>query len=1185
MAWKTFTRDGREDKVRMIKFLARLQKGCVLRVFEAWASLLMEKKRNDNLIRRVGARLTKGLLFRCFGGWSALASGEKRNRITVERFAKRMKNQKLFGSWGSWVEFVWLRKRARKLGYKVFNRICNASLLGAWDIWCGEVEMQKAAEEEEYNSRHSTEEEREKYLAKRDVAEKKREAGLRSIQRLMNAALANTLAAWVTFTKQSKHERVVVERFAKKMKYRQAAACLATWTEYCDQRNFLRRFMKRMLGGRSLKMIMGGFGVWRRYCLDMRQLELETGSANLSDLVESLRTSVEELKAQNSLLVGQLGSAKAAKADLAQRSMQRFIQQWKNKSLVTTMMAWKAYAKSAREDKIKMQRFILRMNKGWMIRCFEAWRDDVKEGKRNNVIIRRVAARMQNSLLARVYMNWVQYVSEEKRNRVIVARFGKRMMNSAMISSWGSWIEFLELRKRLKYLAFKVFNRIGNKQLYEGFEIWLAEVRRQQEEEGAEERLRYMGEEERKVEMAKKDVAEKKREAGLRSIQRLMNAALANTLAAWVTFTKQSKHERVVVERFAKKMKYRQAAACLATWTEYCDQRNFLRRFMKRMLGGRSLKMIMGGFGVWRRYCLDMRQLELETGSANLSDLVESLRTSVEELKAQNSLLVGQLGSAKAAKADLAQRSMQRFIQQWKNKSLVTTMMAWKAYAKSAREDKIKMQRFILRMNKGWMIRCFEAWRDDVKEGKRNNVIIRRVAARMQNSLLARVYMNWVQYVSEEKRNRVIVARFGKRMMNSAMISSWGSWIEFLELRKRLKYLAFKVFNRIGNKQLYEGWFIWSSALHEIKQIEHDEMEVRFASEADRQIAEAKKAEKERKRLHGLRTIQKLVHGALAMTLGAWIAYTKQCKHERMVIARFAKKLKNRQAAKCFSSWLEYCGTRDFLRRTLRRLFGGRSAKLMHGAFNIWYTGMKEHDRNANIVRKFALRMKNQHLTAIFLRWSAYAYEGKNNRLIVKRFVTRMQNAAAFRCLRKWMHFSNQRIRMRMLIKRCLGGKRTVMLSAAMKKWYKAVVSGEMEEMQRKIDSYNDDEVRAENEELKARVMALEESNEVVHKLTNLLMSPALSAGILPSTPGLSTSFSPGVKFSLGDSPALSTPGKGLMKELGISGIPATPGSHRNLSLWEETTSMTPSPFKTKSLSPTGPSIAEPTPFRGNLRS
>ena len=848
MAWKTFTRDGREDKVRMIKFLARLQKGCVLRVFEAWASLLMEKKRNDNLIRRVGARLTKGLLFRCFGGWSALASGEKRNRITVERFAKRMKNQKLFGSWGSWVEFVWLRKRARKLGYKVFNRICNASLLGAWDIWCGEVEMQKAAEEEEYNSRHSTEEEREKYLAKRDVAEKKREAGLRSIQRLMNAALANTLAAWVTFTKQSKHERVVVERFAKKMKYRQAAACLATWTEYCDQRNFLRRFMKRMLGGRSLKMIMGGFGVWRRYCLDMRQLELETGSANLSDLVESLRTSVEELKAQNSLLVGQLGSAKAAKADLAQRSMQRFIQQWKNKSLVTTMMAWKAYAKSAREDKIKMQRFILRMNKGWMIRCFEAWRDDVKEGKRNNVIIRRVAARMQNSLLARVYMNWVQYVSEEKRNRVIVARFGKRMMNSAMISSWGSWIEFLELRKRLKYLAFKVFNRIGN-------------------------------------------------------------------------------------------------------------------------------------------------------------------------------------------------------------------------------------------------------------------------------------------------------------------------------------------------KQLYEGWFIWSSALHEIKQIEHDEMEVRFASEADRQIAEAKKAEKERKRLHGLRTIQKLVHGALAMTLGAWIAYTKQCKHERMVIARFAKKLKNRQAAKCFSSWLEYCGTRDFLRRTLRRLFGGRSAKLMHGAFNIWYTGMKEHDRNANIVRKFALRMKNQHLTAIFLRWSAYAYEGKNNRLIVKRFVTRMQNAAAFRCLRKWMHFSNQRIRMRMLIKRCLGGKRTVMLSAAMKKWYKAVVSGEMEEMQRKIDSYNDDEVRAENEELKARVMALEESNEVVHKLTNLLMSPALSAGILPSTPGLSTSFSPGVKFSLGDSPALSTPGKGLMKELGISGIPATPGSHRNLSLWEETTSMTPSPFKTKSLSPTGPSIAEPTPFRGNLRS
>ncbi|GMH53576.1 hypothetical protein TrRE_jg871, partial [Triparma retinervis] len=352
------------------------------------------------------------------------------------------------------------------------------------------------------------------------------------------------------------------------------------------------------------------------------------------------------------------------------------------------------------------------------------------------------------------------------------------------------------------------------------------------------------------------------------------------------------------------------------------------------------------------------------------------------------------------------------------------------------------------------------------------------VAAKIQNSLLARVYMNWVNYVTEEKRNRVTLARFAKRMQNSSLLASFASWIEYVYLRKRLKKLAFKVFNRIGNKQLYEGWAIWSSALHEVKQIEHDEMELRFASEADRQIAEAKKAEKERKRLHGLRTIQKLVHGALATTLGAWITYTKQCKHERMVIARFAKKLKYRQAQMCFSSWLEFCGTRDFLRRTLKRLFGGRTAKLLHGAFSMWYNDMKENDRNGLIVKRFVLRMKNQHLTAVFLRWSAYAYEEKNNRMIVKRFATRMQNAAAFRCLRKWMHFSNQRIRMRMLIKRCLGGKRTVMLSAAMKKWFKAVVNGEMEEMQRKIDSYNDDEVRAENEELKARVMALEESNE-----------------------------------------------------------------------------------------------------------
>jgi len=103
------------------------------------------------------------------------------------------------------------------------------------------------------------------------------------------------------------------------------------------------------------------------------------------------------------------------------------------------------------------------------------------------------------------------------------------------------------------------------------------------------------------------------------------------------------------------------------------------------------------------------------------------------------------------------------------------------------------------------------------------------------------------------------------------------------------------------------------------------------------------------------------------------------------------------------------------------------------------------------------------------------------------------------------MHYANQRQRMRRLVKKCLGGKRTLQLNAALKKWMQFVASAdanereqqlldEMEEMKRTIMDLQDDSLREENENLKSRVAALEESSVVINKLTNLLMSPPLSA-------------------------------------------------------------------------------------------
>ncbi|GMH58180.1 hypothetical protein TL16_g02552 [Triparma laevis f. inornata] len=327
---------------------------------------------------------------------------------------------------------------------------------------------------------------------------------------------------------------------------------------------------------------------------------------------------------------------------------------------------------------------------------------------------------------------------------------------------------------------------------------------------------------------------------------------------------------------------------------------------------------------------------------------------------------------------------------------------------------------------------------------------------------------------------------------------------------------------------------------------------------------------------HQSKAIQRLVNSTLANTLNAWIAFVKQTKHERMVVMRFVSKMKHRHVAMCMATWAEFCDKRNFLRRILRRLFGGRSAKLMHGAFDIWREGIKEQDKNAAIIRKFALRMKNQHLTSIFLRWFAFAHEQRENRIIVTRFVKRMQNQSAFRCFRHWIHFSNQRIRIRRLMKKCLGGKRTILLNAALQKWARTVAQegvsqrenelfAQIEEMQKKIEDYEDEEIRAENEELKERVKSLEESSVVINKLTSLLMSPAIVGAA-----GAGTGTGIGGRASVAFSPRTNF---GEMKEDASSpSMMSTPGK---LSLWGADVGH-PTPKS-------GPSTAEPKPKKGNF--
>ncbi|GMH51518.1 hypothetical protein TrRE_jg2619, partial [Triparma retinervis] len=860
--WVTFVKAEKEERTKLQRFVARIVNGTMVKVFGAWAQWAAESKRYATVVTRFKAKLQNGVVFRILMSWRAAVEEDKKNRVLVQRFGKRLMNSAMVGSFESWREFVWLRKRLKYLALKTFNRLANSQLFGAWEVWVEVIEKEKEKEKEQYEMQFLVGKEREEAERKLAEAERKRQKGLEMIQRMMNGTLATTLIAWKSGAALMKRERIMLERFAKKMKNRQAYSTMISWREFVGQRKWIRGLMVRMLGGKEKKALFAALRRWDKFILHMKELEIEHGVVDQSDLLEQLHHEVQQLKAQNAILANQLGEEQGRKNDAAMRSMERFIRSWQQKAILTTMFAWKSYTQECVGNRRKMVKFLAKLTMGVVGRIFGSWAEYYFEEKRNRNKIKKLRARIQHGFAIRCLEEWRTVVGEQKRYRVLVERFALRMKNRVAVGAFMSWQEFVFLRKRLRQLAFKMFNRLFNSRVFGAWEVWLAAVEAQRRKEDEEEEMRFLVGQEK--EDAERRIAEKekKRQKGLEMIQRMVNGALAETLIAWKAWVKQQKEDRVKMERFGRRLMMRAVVSSLASWRAFTRQRKWLRGLLVRLLGGKEKKAMFAAFRRWERVSAHLRVLMVEHGTSDQNDLLEMLHHRVEELEAQNTLLIGQLGEANYAKQEGARRAMERFVQSWRNKALVTTLMAWKSYAKDAREDKLRMVKFLARLQKGVVIRIFEAWAGLLKESRRNATLIKRVGARLTKGLLFRCFSAWTGWAAGEKKNRVIVERFAKRMKNQRLFGSWGSWMEYIWLRKRARKLGYKVFNRICNATLLGAWDHWCGEVDRQKAAEQEEYDSRHSTEEERKRYLAKREEAEKKREAGLRSIQRLMNAA-----------------------------------------------------------------------------------------------------------------------------------------------------------------------------------------------------------------------------------------------------------------------------------------------------------------------------------
>jgi hypothetical protein len=601
----------------------------------------------------------------------------------------------------------------------------------------------------------------------------------------------------------------------------------------------------------------------------------------------------------------------------------------------------------------------------------------------------------------------------------------------------------------------------------------LAKQREQEEEMEEERRLREEEFEREKEEFAyqmasmKEAEAERKKELGMKMIQKMMHGCLATTLQGWKEFVKNEKHYRVVMARFAKKLHMRCANSAYMQWMHYVKERKWLRGLLNRCLGGKEVLLKSAAFKTWQDAASAATYDELHRELDTYASKNEELTNQLEELQAKFSMLEGSMGDILKSKQEQAMRSAQKMIRLMKGKAMTSCFLAWCSFVKEAVEERVKMERFLSKWRNQGISKCYMAWQQYVEEEKRYRFLVKRFVSRMNNGVIFRIFAQWTEMVAENKHNRLVIGRFRKRMMNQEIAKSMASWKEYVGLRLRMKYLARRIINRCDNGAFLSAWIPWVEYTRAMREKEEEEERLMFMTKTQREEKERmdaemnehraaaeqlrreqeetlkklnaiREAEAERKRALGMKMIQTMMHGCLSMCLNGWKEYVKTEKYNRTVMKRFAKKLSMRCVNSALQSWIGFAKERKWLRGLLNRLLGGREMLMKGAGFKAWVVNTASHalrDRHASeidMMREQLEEAKRTHESHIM---SAQEEKAALNEKLLKKTIYTLQNASLGRCFQTWNQNVIRRKHMKKLVNKVFSRVLQRDLAAGWNQW------------------------------------------------------------------------------------------------------------------------------------------------------
>jgi len=744
--------------------------------------------------------------------------------------------------------------------------------------------------------------------------------------------------------------------------------------------------------------------------------------------------------------------------------------------------------------------------------------------------------RMRSGLMMRVFQAWVRLLQIEQKNRQLLESFSKKLLLRLQYKSMEAWKEHMSVRKWLRGIV----NRcIGGKNMNlksAAFRSWkqnvvdaatmdledvVSELREKLDDMTVHyaslerEMARLKGSAETQKEMEKSNNLR-------RTLFRMLSSALGSAFYLWYDNAKRWRAQQAVVTRNVRRWKLLGASRCLNQWVKMTQERQWLRKFVKRMIGGKNFLLMSKAFEHYKRFVEHLKEEGLNMEIHTLIQRCEFLEEKFMKQKLQNSQ--DALARVKRTIASMQQGSMKSVFGAWSKvheeekdkttkskrffakvlrglevrcfkrwvdfassrvhdrklirrvfnhvvmKEVQVAYKTWAEFVIFEKRNEVIIRRIGMKMARGTYSRCFRSWvealeqgREERKEQERLDGLLRKAGLKMMRMCYVRSFLSWVEYAKSRRRERNLLQKFGLRMKNKTLFSCFNNWSENAKAQRNLKLFCYRVLCRIANGNLHSAWSSWS-LLVKTKRMEEEQRQQQLSL-----LSMAQARERNNTRRAGAR-FQKQQ------------AESEEERRERLVRIAVSK-IFSRALGKSFESWVDYVGRRGKARvligKVMRRLLGGKTG----AAFRTWYCFVEREKWQKNVLGKFLARMRNSKLYRVLKGWQSAAKESVRYKVVVGRFLKKLRNRKVHMSFNVWTEYRSRRRWLRGMVNKACGGMEMKGKMAAFAK-FKQVVRDlkllasfqgskeEMEKLKLAMQQAGEGGTRSEEENAKLRVVA-----------------------------------------------------------------------------------------------------------------